>query len=429
MKALIKDRHFYILLTLIAPLSIFYYFSSVVDFFNWGMLQSDFFYTVHDFHRALFLIPVIYACYYYRVKGAIITGLFSLLIFLPRALFISPYPNPILRMLVFVISAVILSSLIAIVLNERDKRRVLEKKLKQAVERYRSIFESSGNAIIMVDGDMIVSVVNTKAEVMFGYSREEVEGKLGWKDFVDPEDISRVMDYNRLRRANPDMAPDEYDIKLVKKNGEAIHSHVSIGYVPQSSSIIVSIFDITESKINMETVTRQATHDHLTGLPNRALFIDRFSQALAQARRENTQLALLYLDIDRFKLVNDTHGHLTGDDLLKAFAERLSHTLRDIDTVSRMGGDEFVVLLPSVNGEKGAIEAAQRITNSTRRDFELEVHQVRITTSIGISLFPRDGTEMSDLLHKADEAMYTAKKNGRNQYTLYHPPPHALTSN
>jgi diguanylate cyclase (GGDEF)-like protein len=162
-----------------------------------------------------------------------------------------------------------------------------------------------------------------------------------------------------------------------------------------------------------------ATHDPLTGLPNRLLLSDRLTVGLAQAQRSGTSLAVMMLDLDRFKTVNDTFGHSVGDELLRAAGERLIGIVRKSDTVARMGGDEFVVLLLQIDKMEDAIRVSQKILGAFRKPFVLDAYQIRITTSIGIAIYPEDGEDVETLFKNADTAMYWAKEQGRDNYELY----------
>lgn len=176
-----------------------------------------------------------------------------------------------------------------------------------------------------------------------------------------------------------------------------------------------------ERKQAAETIRHLAFHDALTGLPNRTLFRDRFTQALAHAQRKKEVLAMLFLDLDRFKTINDTLGHAVGDRLLEAVAERLRRSVREGDTMARLGGDEFMLLLQGAHTIEGIAKVAEKILHAFRPSFHVAGHDLHITTSIGISLFPHDGHDAETLLKNADIALYRAKEHGRNNYQLYTP--------
>jgi diguanylate cyclase (GGDEF)-like protein/PAS domain S-box-containing protein len=178
--------------------------------------------------------------------------------------------------------------------------------------------------------------------------------------------------------------------------------------------------DITERKDVEEHLQRMAQYDTLTHLPNRALFDDRLRVSLAAAQRNSTRLALMFIDLDKFKPVNDTYGHGVGDLLLKEVAVRIQECLRESDTAARVGGDEFVVLLPTVETEKDANVVGGKILDALNRPFQLAGHKLKIGGSIGVAIFPDHGEEERLLVKSADTAMYHAKKNGRNHVKIYH---------
>ena len=180
--------------------------------------------------------------------------------------------------------------------------------------------------------------------------------------------------------------------------------------------------DITERKASEAFVQHLAHHDVLTDLPNRALLTDRLFQALARARRDMGSLAVVFLDLDRLKPVNDTLGHDIGDLLLKEVANRLRQVMtRKSDTVARLGGDEFVVLLPRINKDQDAVSVAENILHTLNQPFSIEQHAIHISASIGIAIYPQHGDEVNQLLRHADAAMYCAKHAGRNGYRIFDP--------
>lgn len=204
------------------------------------------------------------------------------------------------------------------------------------------------------------------------------------------------------------------------KNGQFYIEWLSIKQVRDEQGVpshYVAVFsDISERKASEARMQHLAHFDVLTGLPNRALFSDRLRQAIAKARRDKTRLALMFIDLDEFKPVNDQLGHQVGDLLLKDVARRLSDCLRrESDTVARIGGDEFVAMLPDIETVQAATQVAEKILAALNRTFEIGEHQIHISSSIGIAIFPEHGSDENILLQSADAAMYQAKKNGRNQ--------------
>jgi diguanylate cyclase (GGDEF)-like protein/PAS domain S-box-containing protein len=179
--------------------------------------------------------------------------------------------------------------------------------------------------------------------------------------------------------------------------------------------------DVTERKHSEETIRHLAYHDALTDLPNRALFADRLTVALAQARRTRQPVAVMFLDIDRFKLINDTLGHVVGDDLLKQVGSELSALVREGDTVARVGGDEFTLLLTGIDEDETVSMIARRILETVRQPRTLAEQELRVTTSLGVAMFPDDGETAESLLRHADTAMYRAKQQGRDNFQTYNP--------
>lgn len=215
-------------------------------------------------------------------------------------------------------------------------------------------------------------------------------------------------------------------------NYEVEHDFVTIGRrtlllnarqieqeVGKERIILLAIEDITERKKYEEKIQQMAFHDSLTGLPNRKLFSDRLGIVLAQAKRNKKKVGIVMLDLDNFKDVNDTLGHDVGDILLKAVAERLSGTLRKSDTVARLGGDEFVLIFPDMEVIEEAIQVVQKIIDRFHKPFLIDTHQLVVTTSIGIAVYPNDGMDEEILMKNADIAMYQAKQAGRARYQLY----------
>jgi diguanylate cyclase (GGDEF)-like protein/PAS domain S-box-containing protein len=211
----------------------------------------------------------------------------------------------------------------------------------------------------------------------------------------------------------------ELEIITAKGNHRWVHANGNVRQENGITKIVYGTFqDITERKQTDAKIRQMAYHDSLTGLPNRKLFSDRLGIALAQAQRNQKGVAVTMLDLDNFKTVNDTLGHDVGDLLLKAAAERLSAALRKGDTVARFGGDEFVLILPDLKGIEDVIQVAQKIVDSFRQPFLIDTHQLIVTTSIGIAVYPHDGTDGDSLLKNADIAMYQVKQTGRNRYQL-----------
>lgn len=185
--------------------------------------------------------------------------------------------------------------------------------------------------------------------------------------------------------------------------------------------------DVTERKWMEEKIKHMAFHDSLTSLPNRILFNDRLTLALAHAHRNKEMLAVLFLDLDRFKSINDTLGHTAGDLLLHEIANRLKSCIREEDTVARFAGDEFTLLLSGINEAEDVHSIARKILDAIRQPLMIREHELYITASIGIAIYPNDGEDAETLLKNADTAMYHAKEQGRNNYQFYTPAMYAET--
>jgi diguanylate cyclase (GGDEF)-like protein len=236
---------------------------------------------------------------------------------------------------------------------------------------------------------------------------------------ISPEDREQVRQNARAMLLDEGNSP--YEFRIITKQGEALWIMETVASILYEGrpAILGNSMNITERKQAEEKIRQMAYHDSLTGLPNRKLFSDRLGIALAQAKRNQKGVAVTMLDLDHFKDVNDTLGHDVGDLLLKAAAERLSAALRKGDTVARFGGDEFVLILPDLKGMEDVIQVAQKIVESFRKPFLIDTHELLVTTSIGIAVYPHDGTDEGILLKNADIAMYQVKQAGRDQYQTY----------
>jgi diguanylate cyclase (GGDEF)-like protein/PAS domain S-box-containing protein len=204
----------------------------------------------------------------------------------------------------------------------------------------------------------------------------------------------------------------------LRRDGSSFPQEISLTAIAGGGMVCV-VRDITERTYAEEQIKHLAYHDALTNLPNRLLFKDRLTVALSHAHRDDLRLAVLFLDLDRFKVINDSLGHNIGDSLLQAVSARVQACVRDSDTVARLGGDEFTVLLPRLNRSDDAVPVASKISEAIRHPFHIEGREFFITTSIGISLFPEDGTDAETLIKNADTAMYQAKELGRDNYQLF----------
>lgn len=283
-----------------------------------------------------------------------------------------------------------------------------------------SIFDSASEAMLVTDSKNRIVTVNPAFTALTGYLPDDVIGK-------DPSILSSGRQgaefYQRMWHDLNAEGRWNGELWNRKKNGEQYVEWLSIKVLfhdDGSVRMYVAIFsDVTEKKQAEEIIWRQANYDLLTQLPNRRLFKDRLEQEIKLCNRNNSQLALLFIDLDKFKQVNDNLGHEIGDLLLTKAAERLSESIRASDTLARMGGDEFNAILPGISTVGDAERVAALIVESMARPFDLNGIMVNISASVGIALFPSDTREISQLLIHADKAMYAAKVKGRGRYSYY----------
>ncbi len=677
-RPIFRDKHFYILLALFVACTIFYYFGELVILFGWEALRWDILYTVHDPHRMLFLAPILYSSYYYRLRGALLANIISLLIFLPRAFLIPLYPDATLRTVAFVIIAAVFSVLTVLIFNQRDKRNELTEALKRSEEKYRIVLEQMYDSFYEVDLAGNFTYVNDSVCDNLGYSREELIGNnysmtvpegdielllhafnqvfrtgepnkglehkimrkdgstafaetsvslrkndrgetIGFRsisrDITDRKEVEAalqqseeqyrllsehmtdtvwLMDMNlkttyqspsaiklrgytpqeildlplekhatpeslklafevlseEISRVNADLShnpvrvldleyyckdgttvwaetkfsvirdtsgkpvsvlaearditdrrkaeealresqekyrslvenindvfytldnqgnityvspvverftrykvgdligkpfipliyPDDlpglldslnrlvsgelepWEFRILDKDGRTIFVRTSSRPLYKDGEIVgitALMTDITERKQMEQKLEELATHDYLTGLPNRVLLTDRFSMAEALARRNKARLAVMSLDLDKFKTINDTLGHEAGDQVLKIVSMRLSAIIRSSDTIARIGGDEFILVMLETKRTEDATTIAQKILDSFAEPLLIDGHQVHLSTSIGIAIYPEDAEDMETLIKKSDAAMYYSKGHGRNRFKFF----------
>ena len=293
--------------------------------------------------------------------------------------------------------------------------------LQKSEEYFRSLIERGSDVILVVDTQGNLTYASPSLERVMGYEVDGLKG-LDVLSFVHSDDFPDVTkSFKRAADGTNEDVPIEF--KARHSDGSWRVLECASRRVTRGSewSVAINFRDITERKRAEETIRFMAYHDALTGLPNRDLLQDRLDQALNQARRQNSHLAVIFLDIDRFKTVNDSVGHPGGDDLLRRVAERLSHTCREGDTLARVGGDEFVVLLPQVDTVQEAVSVATRVLDDLREPVVLTSQEFRVSASVGLAVFPDDGRDVATLIRNADTAMYRAKEQGGDNIQLYAP--------
>jgi diguanylate cyclase (GGDEF)-like protein/PAS domain S-box-containing protein len=294
------------------------------------------------------------------------------------------------------------------------------KKSEEELQRLASIVEFSEDAIIGKNLDGAITSWNRGAEKIYGYTRGEVVGR-DLSFLLPPErqaEIQAIME--RVLSGHP---VECLETQRLTKTGSAIDVSLSVSPIKDASGHIAGASaiarDITQRKAAEKQIQFLAYYDALTGLPNRTLLRDRLSSALASARRRKDKVALLFLDLDRFKDINDSLGHSVGDLVLKQVAERLKKWAREQDTIARVGGDEFLIVLTAVKEVADAAVAAERIRNAMTAEFVIQGHSLGISCSIGISIFPEHGADSETMIKDADAAMYCAKESGRNNFRFF----------
>jgi len=296
-------------------------------------------------------------------------------------------------------------------------RKQLEEALRRSEERFRTILENMQDSYYEVDLAGNFTFLNVSASNRLGYSKDELLGK-NYR-FTTADD-----DLGNIRAAFSEVyttgIPNKCFVnKSVCRDGSIVIVESSIGLLRNEHGEVIGFNsvgrDITERKALEQQLADMATHDFLTGLPNRLLLNDRLHVALAQAHRNKNKLAILTLDLDRFKAVNDTHGHHVGDELLKAIGQRLTGIIRSGDTIARMGGDEFLLLMPELHQSDSVSSIITKIVEAFKAPFIIEGHRLNISASIGIAVYPDDGLDMEALMRKSDSAMYNIKRHGPSQ--------------
>jgi diguanylate cyclase (GGDEF)-like protein/PAS domain S-box-containing protein len=302
-------------------------------------------------------------------------------------------------------------------LDRESQQRAAAIKLEQAA----TVFEYSKEGIIVTDADNKIVSVNRSFVEITGYSAEEVIGR-------NPNILSSGHQgrdfYERMWAEIAETGSWQGEMWDRRKNGEVYPEALTIIRVKNVEGTVINhlaIFsDISERRLAQERIQQLAHYDVLTGLPNRVLFSDRLEQAMIFAQRNHSKISLLFLDIDRFKQINDTLGHGVGDQLLQSVGQRLLECVREQDTVSRQGGDEFIVVLADADAE-GAELVADKIMHNITQPYMIEQHDLRITASIGIAVYPDHAQDCESLIKYADVAMYQAKESGRNCYLRFDP--------
>jgi diguanylate cyclase (GGDEF)-like protein/PAS domain S-box-containing protein len=307
------------------------------------------------------------------------------------------------------------------------ERKSMQEELFQETERAQVTLNSIGDAVICTDISGNITFLNLVAVRMTGWAQAEAAGR-------PMAEVFRVLDATS-RKTTPN--PMEMAIRqnrtihlpsncmLVQRDGSEIPIEDSVAPIHdregQATGVVIVFRDVSSTLTMAVQMAHSAHHDFLTGLPNRKLLNDRVSQAIASARRSMKKVAVLFLDLDGFKHINDSLGHSIGDRLLQSIAKRLVDSVRGSDTVSRQGGDEFVVLLSEVEGLESAVTTVRRLLQAGTEPHAIDQHDLHVSSCVGVSIYPDDGVDPETLIKNADTAMYQAKENGRQSYQFFKP--------
>ncbi|MFA5400524.1 MAG: sensor domain-containing diguanylate cyclase [Dehalococcoidia bacterium] len=308
------------------------------------------------------------------------------------------------------------------------ERKQSAEALRQSELKFRFLADNTHDILWTMDLNLHTTYVSPSIESALGFTPEE-RMKQDVTQQLTPESLAltqetlvQELEYEQSGQSDPNrvlIIESEY----YHKDGSTLWFENAITSIRDEKGLLTGVQgvsrNIMERKQLEQKLKEMATHDYLTGLPNRALLDDRFSMAAALAQRNKEKLAVMSLDLDKFKTINDTFGHAAGDEVLKAVSAGISKIIRASDTIARVGGDEFVLVMQETDRIKDATTIAQKILDSFRAPLIIESHRVDLSTSIGIAIYPDDGLELETLIKKSDAAMYYSKGHGRNQFKLF----------
>ncbi len=306
-------------------------------------------------------------------------------------------------------------------------RNIARESLFAEKERAQVTLNSIGDAVLTTDLDGKVSYMNKMAITMTGWTCGDAMGRPLAEVFRVVGGPNRVTEESTAQRAINENAVVELAVDSILLRRDGTESAIEDSTAPihdrdgQVVGAVIVFHDVSLSRAMAAKMAHLAQHDFLTGLANRALLTERLSRAIGLADRHRKQVALLFLDLDNFKLINDSHGHAIGDQLLKSVASRLESGMRATDTVCRQGGDEFVVLLAEIEHKDDAAQVAEKLITAFALPHVIDGHELPVSLSIGISIYPDDGSDADIVLRNADTAMFHAKSAGRNNYQFYRP--------
>ncbi|MCP3764799.1 EAL domain-containing protein [Domibacillus sp. A3M-37] len=297
---------------------------------------------------------------------------------------------------------------------------ILDQRLGEEIAFKGAILESVLDCVIIIDHQGNIVECNPSVERIFGYSYREIAGQNMETLFLCSSSTNISFSSPFIQDYEEMMLNRRLEHTGVRKNGEEFSVEMTVTRIKKDGPPVFTVYarDITDFKKAEETIRHMAYHDTLTGLPNRRMFNEKLTKSITEAQESNTMVAVGFLDLDRFKIINDSLGHAFGDLLLCNVAERLRGCLDTHSVVSRNGGDEFTFIIKNAT-EQTAADAAQRIIDSLIQPFHLEEHEVFITTSMGLSLYPEDGKDSETLMKNADAAMYKTKEQGKNNFSFF----------
>lgn len=413
---------------------------------------------MHDDRATAYLaLPVVFSlALFYRQVGAVLgaLGVAGLAVWLTsrgQGPFVGGSSGvQLLRAQTFVSIGALMGLLVAAVRSERqvaeaalrrlaESQRTLaeaQRAVQQAEERFRALFQDAPYALLVFDTDGRIALANSQAERMFGYARHELTGQC--VEALVPTRAGSGTPWYRPRAVSPradsaaklpprgeadaSRCPAQLELRARRVDGHEFPIEVSLTPLSGESGTLISaaIRDVTEVKEAAAALAHRASHDALTGLPNRTLFVDRLEQALLRARRSARTLAVVFVDLDDFKVVNDTYGHAAGDRLLVGLTPRLRAAVRPGDTIARFGGDEFVVLCEDLRDESDAVQIAQRIADAAAVPLMISGREVGVSVSAGLVLVRApERAHAADVLRDADAAMYRSKRAGKGQVVIF----------
>ncbi len=333
-----------------------------------------------------------------------------------------------LPMLLLLLAAALLSlrwlltPLVTELVRSEEQTREANERLSDSEKRIRMLVDSVDEGIVSISVDGTIELFNPGAERMFGYRGEAVMGRNVSLLMPEPQRDRHDGYLQRyLETGEAHIIGNPREVTARRRDGTLFPMELRVSQLDLEGQrkYIGIMYDISRRKANEEKIAHLAHHDALTGLPNRRLTQDRIEQAIVRGQRTQAQFAVMFVDLDKFKRINDAHGHDAGDQLLKEVAQRLSGCLRAGDTVGRQGGDEFIVLLNDLSDDADAVSVARKIGDTLSGPFQVQGGEMRIDASIGIAVYPRDGTDFETLIKHSDTAMYRAKEAPDRRYRFF----------